>query len=214
MPCPCPNCQPPAPPYNGPPAGAEPIGLWSWAYPYNSWNLRPGAQSFVEKQPCKPFSDYRDLPFSFQKFYALFPEFEGAEDYPQTLIASAAKQARFFVKPTWCRELDGPDRDYVLNLATAHFTVLLKKQQASLRGGSTPGMGAFAGADSGPGVVTSASVGGVSVTKTQLAQVKGYWEEFFYSTPYGRQMMVFLESCVAGGLYYEGAENPASWLRP
>lgn len=213
MQCPC-NPQPP--PYSGPPQGAELLGMGAlnWNDGYNSWSHRPGAQSFVEQQPCKPFSDYRDLPFDFEIFYSLFPEFKGSEDYPVPFIAAAAKQARMFVKPTWCRELDGPDRDYVLNLATAHIAVLLKKQQASLRGGTTPGVGAFAGADSGPGVVTSASVGGVSVTKTQLAQVKGFWEEWFYQTPYGRQMMVFLESCVAGGLYYEGGDNPANWLRP
>ena len=213
MPCPCNNC-PPQEPYSGPPEGAELIGAYSWAWPYNSWSKRPGAQSFVEQQPCKPFSDYRDLPFDFEVFYSLFPQFKNSEDYPVPFIAAAAKQARMFVKPTWCRELDGPDRDYVLNLATAHIAVLTKQQQASLRGGTTPGMGAFAGADSGPGVVTSASVGGVSVTKTQLAQVKGFWEEWFYSTPYGRQMMVFLESCAPAGIYLEGGENPANWLRP
>lgn len=192
----------------------ETIGVFSWAYPYNSWSKRPGAESFVEQQPCKPFSDYQDLPFDFDIFYSFFPEFKGAADYPPSAIAAAAKQARMFVKPTWCRELDGPDRLYVLNLATAHVAFLNKKEQAGLRGGATPGTGAFAGSDSGPGVVTSASVGGVSVTKTQLAQIKGFWEEWFYQTPYGRRMMVFLESCAPAGLYYEGGENPADWLRP
>ena len=181
---------------------------------YNSWNLRPGADSFKETQPTAPFSDYRDLPFRFDVFYSIFPEFKGAADYPETLIAAAAKEARMYIRPSWCRELDGPDREYALNLATAHCAVLAKKRQAGLRGSATPGTGNFAGADAGPGVVTSASVGGVSVTKTQLAQVKNFWEEWFYQTAYGRQLLVFLSQSAPAGLYYEGGENPASWLRP
>lgn len=212
MQCPCqPGAKPNA--YIGP-NPPEPIGVFSYFDGHNSWNLRPGNEHFMEDRPCVPFSDVKDAPFNFDAFYALFPEFKKAVDYPQAMIAAAAKQARMFVKPSWCRELDGPEREYVYHLATAHLTVLLKKQQAGLNGSALPGTGNFAGADSGPGVVTSASVGGVSVTKTQLAQVRNFWEEWFYQTPYGRTMMVFLEQCACAGFYYEGGENPASWLRP
>ena len=214
--CPCQRFPPPSPPPRPYGGGSRPelIGEFGWASPYNSWNRRPGNDHFMEERPCAPFSDVRDAPFNFDEFYSLFPEFKGSEDYSQALVAAAAKQARFFVKPSWCRELDGPERDYVYNLAVAHIACLLKKQQAGLNGSAIPGTGNFAGADAGPGVVTSASVGGVSVTKTQLSQIKSMWQEWFYQTPYGRTMMVLLEQCASTGFYYEGGENPASWLRP
>lgn len=218
---PCPNqCCPTGPGHEDvrPPQSVSPDqplswlgGLWDGT---NSWNLRPGAEKFTEDQPCKPFSDYKDIPFRLDIFYSYFPEFKGAEQYPPSFVAAAAKQAGHMLKPTWCRELDGPDRAYAFNLVVAHVTVLMKKQQGGLAGGSTPGTGVFTGVDSGPGVVTSASVGGVSVSKTQIAQVKNFWEEYFYQTPYGRTLLMILENSAPVGFYYEGGENPASWLRP
>lgn len=201
------------------PQGAKPYTpLVGGAYPFfafwEDWNHRPGSEEFLEKKPTVPFSDYRDVPFAFDAFYAFFPEFEGAEAYPQAFIAAAAKQARMFVRLSWCRELDGPDREYALALTVAHMAVVIKQRQASLLGSATPGQGAFSGMDGGPGVVTSASVGGVSVSKGMMVQPKNNWEEFFYQTPYGRTLMAFLGQCAPAGLFYEGGDNIASYLRP
>ena len=189
--------------------GASFSSMWN-----NLWNERPGSQKFLEDGKSPPFSDYKDLPFRFDIFFSFFPEFEKSEAYPVAFIAAAAKQARMFIRPSWCRELDGPDRDYALCLCVAHMAVLLKRQQAALNGSSVPGTGTFSGSDAGPGVVTSASVGGVSVSKGGMSQPRDFWEEFFYQTPYGRTLLAFLNQCVAAGFYYEGQENIAAYLRP
>lgn len=187
-------------------------GGYDWWSDFGDPN--PGRMRFLEKQPTKPFSDYKDRPFPFDIFYSYFPEFENSPDYPATFIASAAKEARMFVRNSWCRELDGPDRLYALNLIVAHFSVLNKTRQTTLKGSATPGTGVFSGGDNGPGIVTSASVGGVNVSKGMMLQPKSYWEEFFYSTPYGRSFLAFMHQQTAGGLYYEGGDNFRAFLRP
>lgn len=176
-------------------------------------NSHDGAQSFAEERPTTPFSDYRDKPFDFEVFYAFFPEFNGSETYPETFLSAVAKEAAMFVKPTWCRELDGDDRLYAYMLVVAHIAVLNKRQQVGLVGTATPGAGASAGMDTMPGVMTSASVGGVSVSKTGTMQPKSHWEAWFYQTPYGRTYLAFMEQESGPGLYYEGEDNIGFLLR-
>lgn len=184
-------------------------------------NLHPGHKHFKERKGEGPFSDYKDKPFDYDTFFAFFPEFDpsDAEDsgdrpqYTRSFIAGAAKQAAMFVKPTWCRELDGDDRLYAYFLTVAHMCVLIKQQQSGLVGTATPGFGSTAMMDTMPGVMTSASVGGVSVSKTGLFNPRNWWEFWYNQTPYGRTLMVFLEQQVAAGFIYEGEENIANCLR-
>lgn len=195
----------------------NPYGYY-WGVGYND---HPGHEHFKENRPCKPFSDYVDSPFDFDLFFSFFPEFnpEEAEEagekptYTRSFISAAAKQAGMFIKPTWCRELDGHDRVYAYLLTVAHVCVLLKQQQSGLVGTATPGHGATAMMDTMPGVMTSASVGGVSVSKSGLYNPRNMWESWYYQTPYGRTLLVFLEQQVAAGFMYQGEENIADCLR-
>ncbi len=183
------------------------------------WFAGDGRQSFKEKQDAPPFSDYVDRPFDFDLFYSFFPEFMPPEDgstptYSQSFLSAAAKQAAMFVRVSNCRELDGPDRLYAFNLCVAHMAVLLKRRQSALPGTSVqPTSAATGNMDAGPGVVTSASVGGVSVSKGQMMQPRNHWEEWYYQTPYGRDFLAFLSQKTAAGFYYEGEENIAFLLR-
>ena len=181
---------------------------------------RTGAECFALGEDEGVFSDYVDRPLDFEMFFSFFPEFnpEGvAEDetavYDLAFLSAAAKEAAVFCRPTNCRELDGPDKIYAFYLNVAHLAVLNKRQQTGLTGTATPGSGVTAGMDTMPGVMTSASVGGVSVTKTGITQPKNFWEEWYYQTPYGRKFLAFLEGKVAAGFYYEGEENIGMLLR-
>lgn len=184
-------------------------------------NRHPGREEFKERCGEGPFSDYKDMAFDFDKFFAFFPEFNPDEavesgstpHYSQSFISGAAKQAAMFVKPSWCRELDGDDRLYAYFLTVAHMCVLMKQQQSGLVGTATPGFGATASMDTMPGVMTSASVGGVSVSKTGQFNPRNFWEAWYYQTPYGRTLLTFLEQQVAAGFIYEGEENIANCLR-
>ena len=190
---------------------------WGW----KNWGVHPGAERFATDRDDKPFSDYKDKPFDFELYFSFFPEFnpetarENGEtpQYTEAFISGAAKQAAMFVRDTSCRELDGDDRLYAYLLTVAHMCVLIKQQQSGLIGTATPGFGATASMDTMPGVMTSASVGGVSVSKTGQFQPRGFWEAFWYQTPYGRTMLAFLEQCAAAPILYEGEENVAECLR-
>lgn len=185
---------------------------------HNIWDEDDGREKFMEDRPCLSFTDYVDRPFDFDLFYSFFPEFAPPDDdtkpqYSTAFISGAAKQAAMFVKPSWCRELDGHDRTYAYLLTVAHMAVLIKQQQVSLAGTSTPGYGATASLDSMPGVITSASVGGVSLSKTGQFQPRSFWEAWYNQTPYGRTLLSFLEQKTAAGIIYEGGENIADCLR-
>ena len=176
-------------------------------------NSHDGAQRFAEEQPTEPFCDYRDKPLDTELFFAFLPEFQDSPVYPLNFLSAAAKEAGMYVQPTWCRELDGEERLYAYFLIVAHIAVLNKRQQTGLVGTATPGSGVTAGMDTMPGVMTSASVGGVSVTKTGITQPKNFWEEWFYQTPYGRKYLTLMEQAAGAGLYYEGEENIGFLLR-
>lgn len=177
------------------------------------WGEKPGAEEFKEAPGEGPFSDYRDAPFPFDEFYSFFPEFQDSPSWTEAFMSGVAKQAAMFIKPSWCRELDGPDRKYAYFLMVAHMAVLTKQQQVGLVGTATPGYGATAGMDTMPGVMTSASVGGVSVSKTGIMQPRNMYESYFYQTPYGRTFLVFMQQQVAAGMIYSGEENIANCLR-
>lgn len=178
------------------------------------WGAHPGAEKFALKPWEGPFSDYEEKELDYVKFCRYFPEFKNSEVYDEEFIRAAALHALHFCKPTGCRELDGPDRLYSYFLCVAHMAILLKQQQDAMVDptGGAAGSGVSA-AQLGPGVVTSATVGSVSISKTGNVQPNGHWEAWYYQTPYGRQLLAFLEEHVAAGLLYEGGENIADCLR-
>lgn len=193
----------------------NPFGWVNWT---NDWS-RPGREKFKTDNTKKPFTDYEDRPFDFDAFFGFFPEFnpatstENPPPYTLAFLGAVAKRAGMFIKPSWCRELDGEDRKYAFFLMVAHMSVLAKSGQTTLPGTSTPGGVSTSGMTSGPGVVVSSSVGGVSISKGQMAPIKRFWEEWYYQTPYGREYLTFLEQQVAAGIMYEGEENIADCLR-
>lgn len=179
--------------------------------PGEFWGQHPGAERFTLKPWEGPFSDFAEKDLDFELFCRYFPEFKDSEEFSEEFVRSAALHAAHFCKPTACRELDGRDRLYSYFLCVAHMASLLKQQQEAM--GEPSGGSGFSGASLGPGVITSATVGSVSISKTGNIQPQGHWEAWYYQTPYGRQLLAFLESHVAAGLIYQGEENIANCLR-
>lgn len=187
---------------------------WPWvSWGKRFWGEKPGAESFKERPGEGPFTDYRDAPFPFDEFFEFFSEFKDSPSWTMPFMSGVAKQAAMFIKPSWCRELDGADRKYAYFLVVAHMAVLTKQQQMGLPGTSAQGTSATIGMDTMPGVMTSASVGGVSVSKTGIVQPRSQWQAYWYQTPYGRTFLAFMQQQVAAGLIYSGEENIADCLR-
>lgn len=188
--------------------------LWN----FKMWGDHPGAEHLMTDNTKPPFTDYVEPAFDIEEFYSFFPEFkpkEGEESptYTAEFVESMAKQAGFYIKPSWCRELDGPDRHFAYLLTVAHFAMLTKSETSKDAQSPVSGFSGVSGADAMPGFITSASVGGVSVSKNAVYQPKSAWEAFYYRTPYGRKFLMLLDNAVAAGLYYNGEENIANCLR-
>ena len=157
-------------------------------------------------------SRYRDDPVDVDKFKAWFSEFADDDKWPRALVEASAKRARFYI-PIWsqCDYLDGEDREYARGLLTAHIMITAKQNQAAMNqpglGTGVPGGGGIAGGSMttlpGTGIVTSASIGSVSYSKT-LPQSKDAYEFWLNQTPYGIELQAFLANHIAVGVMAQG----------
>ena len=152
----------------------------------------------------QPYSTYRDAPFDRDIFFSQFPEFKDTNLYPSELVEAAGKRSRFYV--TYCQSahLDGEDRKYVRALMTAHLIVLICRNRQNGGNGGTQGgtdgggVGGTVGALGGSGIISNASVGGVSVSMS-VPDSQNAWAFWLNQTPYGQEIQAFLEnSCPAG----------------
>ena len=169
-----------------------------------------------ETYPPRKETAYKDAPVDTDTFLAMFPEFDGNELYPRTLIEATAKRAWFYCcRFSQCDQLDGDDRKYAACLMTAHLILLLTRQRAvatnnnntvsGLPSGVTMvGMKTSATGQMGTtGMVTSASIGGESVSLA-LPQSQSAWEFWLNQTMYGVEYQAFMSSHVPVGIYSEG----------
>ena len=128
------------------------------------------------------------------------------------MVEGAAKRARFYI-PIWsqCDYLDGEDREYARGLLTAHIMITAKQNQAAMDQAALSngmhGSGGVAGGSMttlpGTGIVTSASIGSVSYSKT-LPQSKDAYEFWLNQTPYGIELQAFLANHIAVGVMAQG----------
>jgi len=164
-------------------------------------------RSFETQKP-RQISGYKDMPVDADMFLAFFPEFSTENGYSVKMIEAMGKRVRMFVTYQQCDNLDGEDRNYARSLLMAHMLVLHKKQQDSMSGGKSSQQGGASGGTNvgqlgGNGILTSASVGGVSVSM-QIPQSQSAWEFWLNQTPYGIEYQAFMSSHVPVGIYCEG----------
>ena len=169
-----------------------------------------------ETYPPRKVTAYKDAAVDTDTFLAIFPEFGGNELFDRKLIESSAKRAWFYCcRFSQCDQLDGDDRLYAQCLMTAHLIVLLTRQRAVVEnkdstisglpnGVRMVGMKTAATGQMGTtGIVTSASIGGESVSLT-LPQSQNAWEFWLKQTMYGIEYQAFMSSHVPIGVYSEG----------
>ena len=128
------------------------------------------------------------MSFSIAAFRANFPEFADDTKYTDAIITfweGIADKRLNILK--W-----GDLIDEGLQLYTAHHIVLATMNIADVAAGADPGKSS--------GVISSQSVGGVSVsvdTGASLETNAGYWNE----TSYGRQFYRLIQTVAAGGAF-------------
>lgn len=154
-----------------------------------------------ETKGCPPVSGFTDEPFPYDEFIDAFPEFEDVTKFSIKLLNGAYKQAVFFVPNQCCDYLDGMDRYYARFLLTAHMIILNKQIELELK--DPAGVSGASSIGISNGMVTSSSVGGVSVSMT-LPQSQNSWEYWLNQTKYGQKYLAFMASKTPVGVYFGG----------
>ena len=169
-----------------------------------------------ETYPPRKVTAYRDSAVDTDTFLAIFPEFSGNEIFTRALIEGCAKRAWFYCSRfSQCDQLDGDDRKYAQCLMTAHLIVIVTRQRAVVENKASTVSGlpsgvimvgqktSATGQMGTTGMVTSASIGGESVSLT-LPQSKDAWEFWLNQTMYGIEYQAFMSSHAPVGIYAEG----------
>lgn len=119
-------------------------------------------------------------------FRALFPAFTSTVTYPLVTVSLYWGVATSYISkfPQWCNGVSLEQQTLMLNQMTAHIlqlnTMAATNQQA--------------------GVVTSASVGAVSVSLQPPPEVD-QWQWWLNQTPYGQMLLALMQVLTVGGLY-------------
>jgi len=163
----------------------------------------PNDPSAADGDGQRPYSEYRDAPFDRDIFFSNFPEFKNNALYPSELVEAAGKRARFYMTYSQVNLLDGEDRKYARSLLTAHLIVLITRARNHADGNGSEGEGGGAGgsigAVGGSGIISSASVGGVSVSMS-VPDSKDPWAYWLNQTTYGQELQGFLAMHVPAGI--------------
>lgn len=121
-------------------------------------------------------------PFDPAAFRLLFPAFADPILYPDAMLAAYYTMAECYITPSclWgCEDCIGT----ALLLMTAHLL--------AMTGGAN-------GSQSGIGLITSATIDKVSVSR-QVPTTKGAFAQYLAMTPYGLQLLALLSKKAAGG---------------
>lgn len=123
-----------------------------------------------------------------EAFRAAFPAFADPVAYPDAMV-----EAVFELAECWLGHYrEGcPCSDQLYYLLTAH----LLYERAAVAAGSWSG-----------GIVSSSSVGGVSVS-IQTAPVHSAWQSWLAGSPYGMQLWALLRLRAGGGRYVGGSRE-------
>lgn len=214
------GCPPPPPPLHPPdlPPGVAvraPDTPSAFSFDYE-WGYAGVPLRSFETKPPRKITAFRDAAVETDVFLSIFPEFAGNETFSRALIEGCAKRAWFYCcRFSQCDQLDGDDRLYAQCLMTAHLILLVTRQRAvsKVQDTNVPGLPsgvkmvggkvAATGQMGTTGIVTSASIGGESVSLT-LPQSQNAWEFWLNQTMYGIEYQAFMSSHVPIGVYSEG----------
>lgn len=139
------------------------------------------------------------ITFNAATFRILFPQFADVTAFPDVKLQANFDLATGYVSPDTYGNMTTPVRAQALNLMTAHLLAL----------GVIIATGGYSGR---PGVVTSSSVGDVSVTVTP-PPMRNQWRWWLNTTPYGAQLVALLEAQAAGGFFVGGLPERAAFRK-
>lgn len=133
-------------------------------------------------------------------FRVLFPAFANATIYPNGTITAWFNAASNFISddycPGWSNFMTLKQQTFALNLMTAMWGDLTAQ---IIAGDAT-------------GIITSATIDKINV---QVAEppVKNQWQYWLASSPYGQQLVAFLQIAGVGGKYYPGRRGSIPFRR-
>ncbi len=142
------------------------------------------------------------IAFDVDRFRKEFPAFADETVWPTETLEIYWGIASDFISTgdCPCNILNNGSLQFAYDLMTAHIATLLAVPAGGSSGG---GGGSSEVPGGGSGVVTSASIGAVSVSMMQ-PPAKDMWQFWFAQTPYGQQLLALLQIKGVGGLYVGG----------
>ena len=129
-----------------------------------------------------------DITFNVTVFRTQFPAFVSEATFPDVVLMGYFNSATCYLSTTDYGCLNGDCRERGLLLLTAHICVLTRQAE---KGQTT-------------GVLTSASVGGVSVSISPSPFGSNNWAWWLSTTAYGQELLALLRQSASGGLYIGG----------
>lgn len=129
-------------------------------------------------------------------FRARFPAFADKTKWTPEYLESCWDMGAEFISTADCpcRNLRGASLQLALDLMCAHLATLLAPPDAAAGEDGSTG---------GGGLITSASIGAVSVGIMQ-PPVKDMWDYWLGQTPYGQQLLALFSVKAVGGFYVGG----------
>lgn len=132
-------------------------------------------------------------------FRVLFPQFADATKFPDLVLQVQFDMATSYVSADTYGDMSITARTNALYLMTAHLLGL----------GVIIAQGNYTGQ---PGIVTSSTIGDVSVT-LQPPPDKSQWSWWLNLTPYGAQLLALLQAQSAGGFFVGGLPERAAFRK-
>jgi len=133
-------------------------------------------------------------------FRLLYPQFANATTYPDVLLSARFDIATGYVSPDNYGCMSMPVRTQALGLMTAHLMAIgVLIAQNNYQGQV--------------GVVTGATVDGVSITLAAPPTGTSQWRWWLNTTPYGAELLALLDVQAVGGFAVGGLPETAAFRR-
>ena len=150
-------------------------------------------------------------PFPYDHFVYFFPQYQPSADglkYSPEYVTGFGNRAAMWLTNYDNVFLKGERRIYAHCLLTAHVIYLTEQQEKEAASGGAGGTGAMA-----VGPVTSASVGGVSVSmQTPQSSGDGPFEWWLNKSPYGQEFLALIRTR-GPAVAFVGSHHPVLPLR-
>lgn len=129
---------------------------------------------------------------SVAEFRRLFKQFQDTTLYPDELLQIILEVAQLYVSNKINCFVKEPVQKQLIYLMAAHLTVCNSKITSE--------------GDSDGGLITSASIDKVSVTK-QIPTLKSALDAWLWQTAYGQQLLALLKLQATVGIYFGGSKE-------